>query len=48
MVNGIFNCWDSTDDTLVVCDFLIGIEGYVEIDLQYVFVLVGCPDTEDC
>lgn len=33
MVNGILDCWDSTSNTLVVGDFLIGIEGNIEIYL---------------
>jgi hypothetical protein len=34
VVNGIFNRWDGTRDTLRVGDFLIRIERDVEIDLQ--------------
>jgi hypothetical protein len=33
MVNGIFDCWDGSSDTLVVCNFLIAIERDVEVDL---------------
>jgi hypothetical protein len=33
MVNGIFNCWDGTSDTLVIGDLLIGVKGYIEVYL---------------
>lgn len=34
MVDGIFNGRDGTGYSLGVCDFLVGIEGDVEIDLR--------------
>jgi hypothetical protein len=33
VVNGIFYCWDGAGDTLSIRDFLVRIEGDVEIDL---------------
>ena len=38
VVNGIFDCWDSSGDTLCVCDILIRIERNVEIDLEALLV----------
>ncbi len=34
MVNGIFNRWDSSGDSLRICDLLIRIEWNIEIDLE--------------
>jgi hypothetical protein len=36
MINGVFDGWDSTDYTLVVCDFLVSIEWDVEVNLAMV------------
>jgi len=33
MINGIFDGWDSSGNTLSVGDLLIGVEGNVEVDL---------------
>lgn len=38
IVNGIFDRWQSSDDTLVVCDFLVRVEGDVEVDLAFMSV----------
>jgi len=32
MLNGIFDGWEGTDNTLRVCDVLFRIERYIEID----------------
>ena len=34
VVNGIFDCWDSSSDTLGIRNFLIGVERDVKIDLK--------------
>ena len=34
VLNGIFDCWDSSGDTLRVRNFLIRVEGDVEVDLD--------------
>jgi hypothetical protein len=33
MLNGVLNCWDSSGNTLSICDLLIRVKGDVEIDL---------------
>jgi hypothetical protein len=33
VLNGILDCGESADDALVVGDLLVGVEGYVEVDL---------------
>jgi hypothetical protein len=38
VVNGIFDSWQSSGDTLVVCDFLVRVEGDVEVDLAVLSV----------
>lgn len=35
LFNGIFNGWEGSDDTLVICD-LVAVQGNVEIDLKLV------------
>ena len=34
MVNGVFDGGECADDALVVCDFLVAVEGNVEVDLD--------------
>lgn len=34
MVDSIFDCWNSTGNTLGVGYFLVGVEGDVEVDLE--------------
>lgn len=36
LFEGIFDGWEGADDALVVCDFLVGVEGDVEVDLLYI------------
>jgi hypothetical protein len=33
MVNGVFDCWDSSGDTLGIRDLLVCIERDIEVDL---------------
>jgi hypothetical protein len=33
VVDGIFDGWNSSGNTLIICNFLVGIERDVEIDL---------------
>jgi hypothetical protein len=33
MVNGIFDRWNGTSDTLVISDILVGVEGDIEVYL---------------
>ena len=35
IVNGIFDCWDGTGNTLGIRNFLIGVKRDVEVDLGY-------------
>jgi hypothetical protein len=41
MINGIFDCWDSSGNALSVCNLLIGIEGDVEIDLSHSWLILA-------
>lgn len=41
VVNGIFDGWDSSGDTLGVGNFLIGVERDVEVDLDGTVVVSG-------
>lgn len=33
ILNGVLDCWESANNTLIVCDLLVGVEGDVEVNL---------------
>jgi hypothetical protein len=45
VVDGVFDGGDGADDALVVSDFLVGVEGDVEVDLV---VMVSIYSRDDC
>jgi len=44
VVDGVFDGGDGADDALVVGDFLVGVEGDVEVDLEVMFSIYSRGD----